>query len=139
MEILYALEEVDKVAKQILDKATSRTFLFYGKVGAGKTTLIKALASHLEVTDTISSPTFSLVNEHVTASGDKLFHFDLYRIKDVEEALDIGIEDYLDSGAWIFIEWPDKVVSLLADSFHKIEITHQDSGQRLLKLSTHKL
>lgn len=137
MEILYALEEVDKVAKQILENASSRTFLFYGKVGAGKTTLIKSLANYLEVTDTISSPTFSLVNEHVTASGEKLFHFDLYRLNDVEEALDIGMEDYLDSGAWIFIEWPDKVVSLLADTFHKIEITHQNSGQRLLKLSTH--
>lgn len=139
MEILYTLEEVDKVAKQILEQASSRTFLFYGKVGAGKTTLIKSLANCLEVTDAISSPTFSLVNEHLTASGEKLFHFDLYRLKEMEEALDIGIEDYLDSGAWIFIEWPDKVVSLLADSFHKIEITHQDSGQRLLKLSTHKL
>lgn len=137
MEILYALEEVDKVAKQILENASSRTFLFYGKVGAGKTTLIKSLANYLEVTDTISSPTFSLVNEHVTASGEKLFHFDLYRLNDVEEALDIGMEDYLDSGAWIFIEWPDKVVSLLANTFHKIEITHQNSGQRLLKLSTH--
>lgn len=136
MEILYALEEVDKVAEQILEQATSKTFLFYGKVGAGKTTLIKSLAKHLEVTDTISSPTFSLVNEHITASGDKFYHFDLYRLNDVEETLDIGIVDYLDSGAWIFIEWPDKVVSLLVNSFHKIEITHQDSGHRLLKLST---
>lgn len=137
MEMLYALEEVDKVAKQILENASSRTFLFYGKVGAGKTTLIKSLANHLEVTDTISSPTFSLVNEHVTASGEKLFHFDLYRLKDVEEALDIGMEDYLDSDAWIFIEWPDKVVSLVAETFHKIEITHQENGHRLVKLSTH--
>lgn len=136
MEILYALEDVDKVAKRLLEIATSRTFLFYGKVGAGKTTLIKSLANSLGVTDSISSPTFSLVNEHITESGEKLYHFDLYRLRDIEEAYDIGIEDYLDSDAWIFIEWPDKIVSLLEDSFHKIEIFHQDSGQRFLTLAT---
>src|SRR5690625_7472553 len=90
MEILYGIEEVDTIAKQLLEKATSRTFLFYGQVGAGKTTLIKSLAKHLGVTDTISSPTFSLVNEHITASGDKLYHFDLYRLNSIEEALEIG-------------------------------------------------
>lgn len=136
MEILYKFEEVDKVAKQILEMATSRTFLFYGKVGAGKTTLIKSLAKNLGITDSISSPTFSLVNEHITESGDKIFHFDLYRLRDIEEAYDIGIEDYLDSGAWIFIEWPDKIVTLLDDSFHKVEITHQNSEERLLRIST---
>lgn len=136
MEILYKFEEVDKVAKQILEMATSRTFLFYGKVGAGKTTLIKSLAKNLGITDSISSPTFSLVNEHITESGDKIFHFDLYRLRDIEEAYDIGIEDYLDSDAWIFIEWPDKIVTLLDDSFHKIEITHQNSEERLLRIST---
>src|SRR5699024_1487679 len=115
MEILYGIEDVNQVAKSILEKATSRTFLFYGNVGAGKTTLIKSLAKELGVTDTISSPTFSLVNEHLTESGERLFHFDLYRIENIEEAYDIGIEDYLDSDAWIFIEWPDKIVSLLAD------------------------
>lgn len=136
MEIRYALEEVDKVAKQILEKSTSRTFLFYGKVGAGKTTLIKSMANILGVTDSISSPTFSLVNEHITDSGDKFFHFDLYRLRDLEEAYDIGIEDYLDSGAWIFIEWPDKIVSLLDDSFHRVKIIHQNSEERFLSLST---
>lgn len=136
MEILYGIEDVNQVAKSILEKATSRTFLFYGNVGAGKTTLIKSLAKELGVTDTISSPTFSLVNEHLTESGERLFHFDLYRIENIEEAYDIGIEDYLDSDAWIFIEWPDKIVSLLADSFHKIEIMHQDTGQRLLNFIT---
>jgi len=136
MEILYGIEDVNQVAKSILEKSTSRTFLFYGNVGAGKTTLIKSLAKELGVTDTISSPTFSLVNEHLTESGERLFHFDLYRIENIEEAYDIGIEDYLDSDAWIFIEWPDKIVSLLADSFHKIEIMHQDTGQRLLNFIT---
>ncbi len=136
MEILYGIEDVNQVAKSILEKATSRTFLFYGNVGAGKTTLIKSLAKELGVTDTISSPTFSLVNEHLTESGERLFHFDLYRLENIEEAYDIGIEDYLDSDAWIFIEWPDKIVSLLADSFHKIEIMHQDTGQRLLNFIT---
>lgn len=136
MEILYGLEEVDTIAKQLLDKASSRTFLFYGQVGAGKTTLIKSLAKQLGVTDTISSPTFSLVNEHITATGEKFYHFDLYRLNSLEEALDIGIEDYLDSDAWIFIEWPERIIPLLATGIHKVEIIRQDTGQRLLDLTT---
>src|SRR5699024_9995725 len=136
MEILYGLEEVDAIAEKLLEKASSRTFLFYGQVGAGKTTLIKSLAKQLGVTDTINSPTFSLVNEHITASSEKLYHFDLYRLNSIEEALDIGIEDYLDSDAWIFIEWPERIIPLLVASFHKIEIIRQDTGQRLLHLST---
>lgn len=136
MEILYGLEEVDTIAKQLLDKASSRTFLFYGQVGAGKTTLIKSLAKQLGVTDTISSPTFSLVNEHITATGEKFYHFDLYRLNSLEEALDIGIEDYLDSDAWIFIEWPERIIPLLAKGIHKVEIIRQDTGQRLLDLTT---
>lgn len=135
MELSYTIGEVDSVAKKLLALATSRTFLFYGKVGAGKTTLIKSLAKNLGITDEISSPTFSLVNEHITATGEKLYHFDLYRLRSIEEAFDIGIEDYLDSGAWIFIEWPDKIVSLLEDSYNKIEILHRDSNQRSLTLS----
>ena len=136
MEILYGLEEVDTIAKQLLDKASSRTFLFYGQVGAGKTTLIKSLAKQLGVTDTINSPTFSLVNEHITATGEKFFHFDLYRLNSLEEALDIGIEDYLDSDAWIFIEWPERIIPLLVTGIHKVEIIRQDTGQRLLHLTT---
>lgn len=136
MEITYSLEEIDKVAKQLLSMATSRTFLFYGNLGAGKTTLIKSMAKNLGVTDSLSSPSFSLVNEHVTESGDKIYHFDLYRLRDVEEAFDIGIEDYLDSDAWIFIEWPDKILNLLANSYHKVEILHSDAEQRILNLST---
>src|SRR5699024_7875493 len=104
--------------------------------GAGKTTLIKSLAKQLGVTDTISSPTFSLVNEHITATGEKFYHFDLYRLNSLEEALDIGIEDYLDSDAWIFIEWPERIIPLLATGIHKVEIIQQDTGQRLLDLTT---
>lgn len=136
MEIIYSLEEINQVAEKILKQASSRTFIFYGQLGAGKTTLIQSLAQKLGVKDRIGSPTFSLVNEYTNEKDELLLHFDLYRLENVEEAYDIGIDEYLSSDAWIFIEWPDKIVPLLSDDYQKIEIIRQDSGQRLLTISS---
>ncbi|MDW5288407.1 tRNA (adenosine(37)-N6)-threonylcarbamoyltransferase complex ATPase subunit type 1 TsaE [Formosa sp. PL04] len=108
----YHINDLDDVAKEILEKATFKTILFYGEMGAGKTTLIKALVKGLGCKDDVSSPTFSIVNEYSIDDG-LVYHFDFYRLNDEEEAYNFGIEDYLDSGAWLFIEWPEKVKNIL--------------------------
>ncbi len=103
MEVTYLLSEIEAVASELLEKSKNRTILFYGEMGAGKTTLIKALLETLGALDTGTSPTFSLVNVYETKNGT-VNHFDFYRIKDESEAWDMGFEEYLDSGNWNFIE-----------------------------------
>ena len=132
MVITYDQSEIDSVALRLLAKATSKTLLFYGDMGAGKTTLIKALIKALGAVDTGSSPTFSLVNEYETPQG-AIFHFDFYRIEDENEALDMGLEEYLDSGAWIFIEWPQKIEKFLGTEVQKVVISNKNEGIRKLK------
>lgn len=130
----YPIEDIESVASAILKQVTSKTLLFYGDMGVGKTTLIKALSKQLGSTSNVSSPTFSIVNEYEIEDG-LIYHFDLYRIKDEEEALNFGIEDYLFNDQWIFIEWPDKLVNFLPEKFNKIEIKLNLDGSRTLKLS----
>lgn len=134
MEINYTLKEIDSVAKQIISKVTSKTLLFYGDMGAGKTTLIKAIVAALGSQDEVSSPTFSLVNEYSADEG-LIYHFDLYRIEDLEEAYNFGIEDYLDSSHWKLIEWPERIETLLSHDCHKIMIDFDNANQRVLKIS----
>lgn len=135
MKFKYPIEDIDSVATAILKHATSKTLLFYGEMGVGKTTLIKALAKHLGSLSNVSSPTFSIVNEYDIKDG-LIYHMDLYRIKDEEEALNFGIEDYLNKDQWNFIEWPAKLGSFLPEQFNKIEIKLNLDGSRTLKLST---
>lgn len=104
----------------------SRVFLFEGEMGAGKTTFIKALCSALGSVDNFSSPTFSLVNEYSYPNG-KIFHFDLYRIKDLNEVLDIGMDEYLDSGQYCFIEWPEKMLSIISQPAIRISLKVTDN------------
>lgn len=93
--------------------AENKVLLFYGEMGVGKTTFIKSICEKLHVVDNTSSPTFSIVNEYLTAKGDTLYHFDFYRLKNEMEAMDLGYEEYLYSGAYCFIEWPEKIMNLL--------------------------
>ena len=132
MEVTYLLSEIDVVARQILEKTRSRTLLFYGEMGAGKTTLIKALLKALGAVDTGASPTFSLVNVYDTENGT-VNHFDFYRIKDESEAWDMGFEEYLDSGNWNFIEWPQKIENFIDKEYQKMEINVLKNNVRKLK------
>ena len=106
-----------------------RVVAFYGKMGAGKTTFIKVISSVLGVVDVVQSPSFALINEYKTSKRESIFHFDFYRIKKQEEVFDIGYEDYIYSGAYCFIEWPDLVEELLPDDIVKVKITGEDRRQ----------
>ena len=132
MSLTYELSEIDSIAVQLLSKVKSKTLLFYGEMGAGKTTLIKALVKALGAPDLVSSPTFSLVNEYQTSQG-RIFHFDFYRIEDEAEALDMGVEDYLNTPDWKLIEWPQKIEKLLDQDVQKLEVSVEKNGSRKLK------
>ena len=119
----YQQSEIEQIAKSILKAVTSKTLCFYGKMGAGKTTLIKALVAELGSSDEASSPTFGIVNEYHLEDGGVLgYHFDFYRLNDETEALDLGFEDYLNQDVWIFIEWPEKIPSFLPNDMHQLKI-----------------
>lgn len=134
MEIQYSLEKLSDTAKEILTHSKHKTFLFYGDMGMGKTTLIKELAKQLGVEEEASSPTFSLVNEYQTKNKETLYHFDFYRINHEEEAYDIGLEEYLYNDAWCFIEWPSILENLLPLESVKLFITKNDDDSRTIKL-----
>ncbi|WP_299437018.1 tRNA (adenosine(37)-N6)-threonylcarbamoyltransferase complex ATPase subunit type 1 TsaE [uncultured Aquimarina sp.] len=133
MNITYSLEDLAQTAQKLIDNASNKTLLFNAEMGVGKTTLIKEICKQLGVTDIISSPTYSLVNEY-KGETDLIYHFDFYRIQHEEEAYDIGFEEYLDTDAWIFIEWPEKIANLLPENSVKIKIELLDDGKRVLTL-----
>ncbi len=115
--VCEGLDQLIEVAQLILNKHKNcRIFAFYGEMGAGKTTLIQKLCENLEVKDIVSSPTFAIINEYETARAGNIYHFDFYRLKKLEEAFDIGYEDYFYSGDYCFIEWPEKVTDLLPEN-----------------------
>ena len=118
------LEQLNYIAKQILDYTSAhRKFAFYAEMGVGKTTLIKALSLHLGVTDIVSSPTFSIVNEYQADENTKIYHFDFYRIEDEKEAYDMGYEEYFFSSAYCFIEWSEKIPNLIEDDMVRIKMS----------------
>ncbi|MBK0368406.1 tRNA (adenosine(37)-N6)-threonylcarbamoyltransferase complex ATPase subunit type 1 TsaE [Flavobacterium agrisoli] len=135
MEVHYYLDQINDVARQILEEKLEKIILFKGEMGAGKTTLIKALCQNLGVTDATSSPTFSLVNEYQTADGELIYHFDFYRLKQETEALDMGVEDYFYSGNWCFIEWSEKIPNLIPEMHTMITIESLADGKRILRLN----
>ncbi|WP_147676864.1 tRNA (adenosine(37)-N6)-threonylcarbamoyltransferase complex ATPase subunit type 1 TsaE [Algibacter pacificus] len=133
MNITYSIDQVEAVAKQLISSATSKTLLFYGDMGVGKTTLIKALVKALGSLDNVSSPTFSLVNEY-DLDNENIYHFDLYRINDLEEAYNFGIEDYLDSNHWVIIEWPQIIEPILSGDECIINLSIESENKRQLLL-----
>lgn len=134
MEITYKLADLPEVAELILQKTNANIFLFFGKMGVGKTTLIKELCHLLEVEDVVSSPTFGIVNEYYSPCGP-IYHFDFYRIDSLEEALDMGVEEYLYSGYKVFIEWPEKILSLIPENAVKITLEEDKQGLRVIRFS----
>ena len=134
MTIQYNIEQVETVAKQVLEAATSKIILFEGDMGVGKTTLIKTLVGLLGSEDLVSSPTFSLVNEY-KGINDNIFHFDLYRVDDEEELYNFGIETYIYSDDYVFVEWPNLLKPLLQDQFTTINIKLSENSARELTLT----
>ncbi len=128
------LDQIQAVAKEFISYIKEKkVFAFYGSMGAGKTTFIKALCEELGSPDIVTSPTFTLVNEYLTESGNVVYHFDFYRIEKKEEAFDFGFEEYLYSGNLCFIEWPEKIESLLPDSAIKVRILVNNNNSRSIE------
>ncbi len=135
MEITITdIEHIGDAARQFVDViGDHRVFAFYGSMGAGKTTFIKAICEQLGVEDVITSPTFAIVNEYET-NDRPIFHFDFYRIKLLEEVYDMGYEDYFYSGSICFIEWPELIEELLPDDAVRVTITEQPDGSRTVSM-----
>ena len=132
----FQLEDIQQVAKAVVEAAPGKQLCFYGEMGVGKTTFIKALLKELGAVDRGNSPTFGLVNEYHNANGQLLaYHFDFYRLEDETEALDMGLEDYLNSEAWIFMEWPEKIGSLLPEDVVTIFLHFVDENTRSIELN----
>ncbi len=129
------LSSMDDAARELLETLPDkRIFAFYGEMGAGKTTLIKALCRILQVTDVTSSPSFGLIYEYRTTGSESIYHFDFYRIEHLEEAYDIGYEEYIDSGQYCFIEWPDKVASLLPPETVNVKLQIAGNNERTMEV-----
>ena len=134
MNIVFSLDQIKEVAEKILAQNPKKIILFNGEMGVGKTTLIKQLCKNIGVEDATSSPTFSLVNEYYTSNNQIVYHFDFYRLNKKTEALDMGVDDYLYSGNWCFIEWSEKIASLIPEEHSVITIKLLADGKRELKL-----
>jgi tRNA threonylcarbamoyladenosine biosynthesis protein TsaE len=134
-----SLREVRDSADVLLKQSENRrVWLFYGEMGAGKTTLIKKIAENLGVSAGMSSPTFSIVNEYKTGTGDVVYHFDFYRIESEVEAFDIGTDEYFDSGHFCFVEWPERIPSLIPPQRMEIKLsTGPDPDHRILQYARH--
>ncbi len=136
MEIkINSLADINEAAKTFVENmGDGKVFAFYGKMGAGKTTFVKAICECLGVEDVITSPTFAIVNEYTSATtGDAIYHFDFYRIKKLEEVYDMGYEDYFYSGSLCFLEWPELIEDLLPEDTTKVTIEETADGSRVVK------
>ncbi|MBP7151799.1 MAG: tRNA (adenosine(37)-N6)-threonylcarbamoyltransferase complex ATPase subunit type 1 TsaE [Bacteroidales bacterium] len=140
MTEIFDLSSIQQTAQQFI-KLFDRysVFAFYGNMGAGKTTFIKAICEILGVKESVNSPTFSIINEYEAADGRILYHFDCYRINKLQEAMDLGAEDYFYSGKICFIEWPEKIEELLPDSTVKVNIQEVEDGKREIEISLPKI
>ncbi len=133
------LHTIRFTAKQFvthLKNNPEKVYCFYGKMGAGKTTFIKAICEEMGVQETVNSPTFSIVNEYEAKDGEIIYHFDCYRINKVQEALDLGAEEYLYSGNYCFIEWPENINAILPDNAVSVGIEEVEDGLRMVMIET---
>lgn len=137
MELTFLLKDIDEAVNAVINSDPNRVILFNGEMGVGKTTFIKSFCTALGVEEATSSPTFSLVNEYQTNTGELVYHFDVYRLKNESEAYDMGMDEYLYSGAWNFIEWAEKIPSLIPDDYSVIDLTKLPDGRRKLVLTNH--
>lgn len=133
------IDEIERAAEEFADYISksdleSNIFAFYGEMGAGKTTFITALCKVLGVTDTVNSPTFTIVNEYKSGKGFPVYHFDFYRINKVQEAYDIGIDEYFGGDGLCLIEWPEKIKEILPEGYIKVNITENEDGGRILMI-----
>lgn len=135
MQIVFSLDEIQSVVKQLLNiNGLKKVITFHAEMGVGKTTFIKEIVKQLGVNDNSSSPTFSLVNEYQTSTGETVYHFDLYRLNSEEEAYDMGIDEYFYSGNWCLIEWPEKTPNLIPIDHAAIHMKITENGKRELTL-----
>jgi tRNA threonylcarbamoyladenosine biosynthesis protein TsaE len=136
MDIIFTLNEIDKTAKILLEKTTGfKVIALHGEMGAGKTTFVHALCNVLGVKDNIGSPTFSIINQYETSSAEIIYHIDLYRLKDEDEAIQTGVEDCLYSGNYCFIEWPDRAPAIFSDNTLHVTITTVNNDTRKLTIN----
>jgi len=131
---ISTLDNLSLVALELLSLSDNRIFTLDGDLGVGKTTLVKYMCNHLNIIDTISSPTFSIVNEYLNIDNEKCFHFDFYRLNSFNEAIDLGLDVYFSSGAYCFVEWPDLIKPLLPDDHHAIKILQSPEKRELFLL-----
>ncbi|MBU8891968.1 MAG: tRNA (adenosine(37)-N6)-threonylcarbamoyltransferase complex ATPase subunit type 1 TsaE [Bacteroidales bacterium] len=130
---LKSLSDLNVVADKFLRiMRGKKVFAFFGPMGVGKTTFIKALCNELGVVEIVTSPTFALVNEYQTGNGEVIYHFDFYRINKIEEVYDFGYEDYFYSGNYCFIEWPDKIAELLPENIAYVQLVENKDGSRTI-------
>ena len=134
-EIIFKLDGLDAAAAEFLEAVgDERLIAFYGHLGAGKTTFIKALCDRLGVEDNVCSPTFTIVNEYQAASGEPVYHFDFYRVDSLKEAADLGLEEYFYSGSFCFMEWPEKIADLLPEETVEVRIEPLDEVTRRISI-----
>ena len=137
-ERVFELSERTEVANWLLQQSQDcRVWALHGDLGAGKTTLIKSVCEALGVKSSMTSPTFSIVNQYETNSHQTIYHFDFYRLKNEAEAYDIGVEEYLESGSYCFIEWPDRIGALLPLRYFDVSIYHQTNSTRKIEFRIH--
>ncbi len=133
--IIPSVDKLDQIAEEFIKKYNQpAVFCFYGSMGAGKTTFIQALCEKLKVVDVVNSPSFAIVNEYDTEVGDQIYHFDFYRLKEEEEALDLGYENYFYSDSYCFVEWPEKIESLLPEKRYDVKVTVLEDNSRQIEV-----
>lgn len=132
-ETVTSIEGLKETAANMINRfPDTRVFALYGKMGAGKTTFIQAICNYLGTEDNVTSPTFALINEYIAKDLSSIYHFDFYRIEDIEEAFDLGYEDYIYSGNYCLIEWPEMIEPLLPENIVKVQIENRDDESRLI-------